>query len=86
LIVAVTAPLYHQILLLGGDADDGLAVRCATDAAGTAASGVYVSCGAARTSGDGDEHRREGGAQGAFEAVDPASGPGLSQRFVTQRR
>jgi AcrR family transcriptional regulator len=42
LLVAATAPLYHEILLLGGTVDDGLAVRCATDAARAAAAGIYV--------------------------------------------
>ena len=42
LLVAATAPLYHEILLLGGTVDDGLAVRCATDAARAAAVGIYV--------------------------------------------
>jgi AcrR family transcriptional regulator len=42
LLVAATAPLYHEILLLGGTADDALAARCATDAARAAAAGVYT--------------------------------------------
>jgi AcrR family transcriptional regulator len=42
LLVAATAPLYHEILLPGGAADDALAVRCATDAARAAAAGVFV--------------------------------------------
>jgi AcrR family transcriptional regulator len=41
LLVAATAPLYHEILLLGGTADDALAVQCATDAARAAAAGIY---------------------------------------------
>jgi AcrR family transcriptional regulator len=41
-LVAATAPLYHEILLLGGTADDELAARCATDAARAAAAGIYV--------------------------------------------
>ena len=41
LLVAATAPLYHEILLLRGDVDDALAVRCAVDAARAAAAGVY---------------------------------------------
>jgi AcrR family transcriptional regulator len=42
LLVAATAPLYHEILLLGGTVDDGLAVRCAADAARAAAAGIYL--------------------------------------------
>jgi AcrR family transcriptional regulator len=42
LLVAATAPLYHEILLLGGTVDDALAARCATDAARAAAAGVYA--------------------------------------------
>jgi AcrR family transcriptional regulator len=42
LLVAATAPLYHEILLLGGTADGDLAVRYATDAAQSAAAGVYA--------------------------------------------
>lgn len=42
LLVAATAPVYHEILLLRGTADDELATRCATDAAGAAAAGVYA--------------------------------------------
>lgn len=41
LLVAATAPIYHEILLLGGAVDDALAVRCATDAARAASAGVY---------------------------------------------
>jgi AcrR family transcriptional regulator len=41
LLVAATAPLYHEILLLGGTADDALATRCATDASRAAAAGAY---------------------------------------------
>jgi AcrR family transcriptional regulator len=41
LLVAATAPIYHDILLLGGPVDYALAVRCATDAARAAAAGVY---------------------------------------------
>jgi AcrR family transcriptional regulator len=42
LLVAATAPLYHEILLLGGAVDDALAVRCGADAARAAAAGIYV--------------------------------------------
>jgi AcrR family transcriptional regulator len=42
LLVAATAPIYHEILLLGGTVDDALAVRCATDAARAAAAGIYA--------------------------------------------
>jgi AcrR family transcriptional regulator len=42
LLVAATAPIYHEILLLGGTADDDMAVRCATDAALAAAAGIYA--------------------------------------------
>jgi AcrR family transcriptional regulator len=42
LLVAATAPIYHEILLLGGTASDAHALRCATDAARAAAAGVYV--------------------------------------------
>jgi AcrR family transcriptional regulator len=42
LLVAATAPLYHEILLLGGTVDDALAIRCATDAARAVAAGSYV--------------------------------------------
>jgi AcrR family transcriptional regulator len=42
LLVAATAPLYHEILLLGGTADDALAVRCAEQAARGAAAGAYA--------------------------------------------
>lgn len=42
LLVAATAPLYHEILLLGGTADDALAARCATDAARAATAQAYL--------------------------------------------
>ena len=42
LLVAATAPLYHEILLLGGTADGALAARCATDAARAAAAQAYL--------------------------------------------
>lgn len=42
LLVAATAPLFHEILLLGGTVDDALAARCATDASRAAAAAVYV--------------------------------------------
>jgi AcrR family transcriptional regulator len=42
LLVAATAPLYHEILLLGGAVDDALAVRYAVQAARGAAAGTYV--------------------------------------------
>jgi AcrR family transcriptional regulator len=42
LLVAATAPLYHEILLLGGTVDAALAIRCATDAARAAAAGSYA--------------------------------------------
>jgi AcrR family transcriptional regulator len=43
LLVAATAPIYHEVLLLGGAAaGDALALRCAADAARAAAAGVYV--------------------------------------------
>jgi AcrR family transcriptional regulator len=42
LLVAATAPIYHEILLMGRGADDALAVRCATDAARAAGAGVFV--------------------------------------------
>jgi AcrR family transcriptional regulator len=42
LLVAATAPVYHEILLLGEDADDDLAVRYATDAARSARAGAYA--------------------------------------------
>jgi AcrR family transcriptional regulator len=42
LLVAATAPIYHEILLLGGSADDALAVQSAIDTAQAAAAGVYA--------------------------------------------
>jgi AcrR family transcriptional regulator len=41
LLVAATAPVYHEILLLGGTPDDATAARCATDAARAAAAGAF---------------------------------------------
>jgi hypothetical protein len=41
LLVAATAPRYHELLLLGGTVDDAIAARCATDAARAAAAGIY---------------------------------------------
>jgi AcrR family transcriptional regulator len=48
LLVAATAPLYHEILLLGGTPGDEAGVRCAEDAAMAAAAGVYEVTPAAR--------------------------------------
>ncbi|MFC5234232.1 TetR/AcrR family transcriptional regulator [Pseudonocardia zijingensis] len=42
LLVAATAPLYHELLLLGGAVDDALAARWAADAARAAAAGVWA--------------------------------------------